>query len=98
MVRYAKRVDENHAEIRDGLRELGFEVTDCSGLGQGVADLSVRTSPTMSVWLEVKKDKKEGLTDPEVIFKMLWFDVYHVVTSIEEAVTAINFQKLKNTF
>jgi hypothetical protein len=47
----------------------------------------------MSLWLEVKKDKKEKLTDKEVIFKMLWFDVYRVVTSIDEAVAAIEQTK-----
>jgi hypothetical protein len=97
-VRHAKRTDENHSEVRDGLRAQGYEVFDYSAVGGGVADLAVKISPTMSVWLEVKRDKKEKLTDKEVIFKMLWFDCYHVVTSVEEAVTAINFQKLKSTF
>jgi hypothetical protein len=98
VTRHAKRVDENHAEIRDGLRKLGHDVFDFSHVGGGVGDLAVKVSATMSIWLEVKKNKKEKLTDKEVIFKMLWFDVYHVVTSIEEAVAAINFQKLRSTF
>lgn len=94
-MRHAKRTDENHADIRDALRKLGHKVYDYSRVGGGVADLAVKITPTMSVWLEVKKDKKESLTDKEVIFKMLWFDVYHVVTNIDEAIAAINFQKNK---
>lgn len=93
MTRYAKRTDENHAHIRDELRRQGFEVFDFSAVGGGVADLAVKITPTMSVWLEVKKDKKEKLTDKEVIFQMLWFDCYRVVTSIDEAVAAIEQTK-----
>jgi len=92
-VRHAKRTDVNNATIRDGLRAQGYEVFDFSGVGGGVADLAVKITPTMSLWLEVKKDKKEKLTDKEVIFKMLWFDVYRVVTSIDEAVAAIEQTK-----
>lgn len=92
-MRHAKRTDENHAEIRDGLRKLGHDVFDFSHVGGGVADLAVKVSPTMSIWLEVKRDKKEKLTDKEIIFKMLWFDVYHVVTSVEEAVKAIEYSR-----
>lgn len=94
-MRHAKRTDVNHAEIRDGLRALGYEVFDFSAAGDGVADLAVKITPTMSIWLEVKKSKKEKLTDKEVIFKMLWFDVYRVVTSVEEAVEAIKYAQEK---
>lgn len=94
-MRHAKRTDENHAEVRDGLRAQGYEVYDFSAVGGGVADLAVKISTTMSVWLEVKRDKKEKLTDKEVIFKMLWFDCYRVVTSIDEAVAAIEQTKIK---
>lgn len=39
MTRYAKKTDANHADIRDGLKALGWEVLDTSGIGQGVPDL-----------------------------------------------------------
>ncbi len=92
---YARRTDENHSEIRKGLRKLGYDVKDFSGVGNGIPDLSVRISPTMSVWLEVKKDSKEPLTAKEEVFKFLWFDCYRVVTSVDEAVAAIEHTKIK---
>jgi len=95
-VRHAKRTDENHSHIRDELRRQGYEVFDFSAVGGGVADLAVKVSVTMSAWLEVKKDRKEKLTDKEVIFKMLWFDCYRVVTTVDEAVTAI--EQIKDRF
>jgi hypothetical protein len=95
VTRHAKRTDENHAELRDGLRALGHEVFDFSHVGGGVADLAVKATPTMSLWLEVKKDKKEKLTDKEVIFKMLFFDCYRVVVTIDDAVNAIEQFKLE---
>lgn len=95
-MRHAKRTDGNHAEIRDELRRQGYEVFDFSSVGGGVADLAVKISPTMSAWLELKKDKKEKLTDREVIFKMLWFDCYRVVTTVDEAVAAI--EQIKEIF
>lgn len=95
-MRHAKRTDTNHAEIRDGLRDLGHEVADFSHVGGGVADLAVRISETMVLWLEVKRDKKEKLTPAEVIFKMFWFDYYRVVTSVDEAHQAIlKFKELQ---
>ena len=92
-MRHAKRTDSNHSEIREKLRSLGYDVSDFSHVGGGVPDLSVKTSPTMSCWLEVKASKKDKLTDKEIIFKMLWFDIFHVVTNIDEAIKAIESHK-----
>lgn len=70
-MRYAKRVDENHAEIRDGLRNLGYVVADLSGIGHGIPDLRVMvsTSPMRCLYLEVKvgngkltKDEQDWFT------------------------------------
>jgi hypothetical protein len=38
MTRYAKRVDNNHAEIIQGLRDCGYEVKDTSKYGDGFVD------------------------------------------------------------
>jgi hypothetical protein len=42
-VRYAKRTDANHGEIRDGLRADGYIVDDLSDVGQGIPDLAVQS-------------------------------------------------------
>ena len=92
-MRRGNRTDGNHKHIRDGLRNLGHDVFDFSQTGDGVPDLCVKVTPTMSIWLEVKIDKKADLSPAEIIFKMYWFDVYHVVTSVEEAVKAIEYSR-----
>lgn len=52
-MRYAKRTDTNHAEVRDNLRALGFDVLDLSKAGQGVPDLLVSRNG-QGVLVEVK--------------------------------------------
>ena len=52
-MRYAKRTDTNHAEVRDNLRALGFDVIDLSKAGQGVPDLLVSRNKR-GVLVEVK--------------------------------------------
>lgn len=81
--RYAAKTDKNHAEIRDGLRKLGFSVIDTFQLGGGVPDMVVigpqRTNLFQSwvtnyeemTWWEVKDEGGE-LTEKEKVF----FDKY----------------------
>lgn len=57
MTRYARRVDVNHAEIREGLRNLGWEVLDTSGIGGGIPDMYVKIYPGLSMGIEVKDAK-----------------------------------------
>jgi hypothetical protein len=40
-MRFAKKVDSNHAEIRQAFRALGYKVIDTSQQGFGAADLQV---------------------------------------------------------
>ena len=51
---YAKRVDNTHAEVRDGLRELGYYVIDMSKVGDDFPDLLVVSKSGVIVLLEVK--------------------------------------------
>lgn len=68
MSRYARRIDGNHKQIRDGLRQLGFFVWDTSRLGGGTPDLWVcQRSSNQAVWVEVKMPR-ENLTPDEVEF------------------------------
>lgn len=93
MTRYAKRVDDNHAEIRDGLRAAGYPVLDLSGCGNGIPDLSVLIAPGVSLFLEVKDGKKaksaQKLTEKEVAFIEHWAKHTRVVNSLEAALEAI---------
>lgn len=85
MTRYARRVDRNHAAVRDGLRRLGYRVFDCSRLGGGFPDLLVLACGRL-VLLEVKMPG-EGLTRDEEVFHSL-FPV-SIVRNVDEALEAL---------
>ena len=53
MPRRARRTDSNHAEIRDGLRQAGADVTDLSGIGGGIPDLIVEMFGVRA-WVDCK--------------------------------------------
>lgn len=88
-MRYAKRTDANHAEIRDGLRAAGFPVLDLSGAGHGVPDLSVLAAPGKVVFLEVKTSEKEKLTKAETEWFKFAGTVSVVVWSLEQALEIV---------
>ena len=52
---YAKKVDKNHAEVRDGLRQLGYHVIDTSAVGKDFPDLLAVSKAGVIVLLEVKQ-------------------------------------------
>lgn len=58
MIRYAKRTDNTHAAIRDGLRGAGWIVTDFSHVGSGVPDMRA-TRGDIGVWIEAKSEGGE---------------------------------------
>lgn len=85
---YAKRTDNNHAEIRNALRKLGYITKDTSAFGRGFPDLLVR-GRSRAVMLEIKNGD-EGLTAAEKDF----FDLFHgiglyIVRSIDEAIEIV---------
>jgi hypothetical protein len=83
-----RRVDLNHGEIRDGLRECGYIVEDMSAVGHGFPDLLVGANAAF-VLLEVKRPGEE-LTPRELRFhaKFAQYPVY-VVTSLEDALSRL---------
>lgn len=93
MTRYAKKVDANHAEIRDGLRALGHEVLDLSAAGQGIPDLAVKIGPGMLHFLEVKDgDKplsKQALTPQQELWHSFAWRITSKVRNLEEAQMAL---------
>ena len=89
--RYAKKVDTNHQEIRDGLRQLGFEVLDTNKMGGGMSDLVVAVDDT-TYFIEIKnKEGRNRMTPDELAFEDMIREraVYKVVYSIEEAVQLV---------
>lgn len=94
-MRYAAKRDDNHAEIRDALRDIpGVVVADTASLGDGFPDLVVGYRGVISL-LEIKDGSKppskQKLTDDEQKFFDKWagFPVY-VAASFDEAWEAIN--------
>jgi hypothetical protein len=85
--RYARKVDRNHAEIRDGLRACGFRVADTSRLGSGFPDLVV--SAYAVLWMVEIKMPGEPLTEDEQVFADLWAEHYLVAHSLEEALSLL---------
>ena len=69
-MRTAARVDTNHGEIREALRDLGWYVFDSSGVGHGFFDL-ICCKGGRVVFVEVKdgskKPSKRKLTSDEAV-------------------------------
>lgn len=89
-MRHAKRVDANHAEIRDGLRADGWDVLDLSDVGGGVPDLCVANPQGfLPLFLEVKDGSKppsaRKLTDAETDWRVFCGAITETVLSMEEA-------------
>ena len=88
-MRYAKKVDKSHGDIRDGLRLHGYEVLDLSAVGGGVPDLAVRITNGRSLFLEVKDSKikkaEQALTKDQETWWYYNHEITRVVQTIEEA-------------
>jgi len=93
-----KRRDGNHALIRDGLRQLGYDVEDTADLGDGFPDLLVVTkqgfvlldkkSYGFIILLEVKMPGQK-LTPKEAKFHARFPGPLYVVRSLEMAVETV---------
>jgi hypothetical protein len=89
-IRRAKRVDLNHAEIRDNLRNNGYTVFDTHDMGGGFPDLVVQSKTHISILVEIKR-AGENLTAKEVTFFNEWgFSPLEIFYSTEDAL-----QKMK---
>lgn len=83
---WAKRTDQNHAEIRDAMRKAGAEVEDLSGSGRGMPDTLVYTPDGRLLLVEIKMPKGT-LTGPQVRFHAR-FPV-HIVRTVEAALALV---------
>ena len=87
-MRRAARVDANHKQIVQGLRSSGCTVQDLSAVGKGCPDILVGRNG-LNILIEIKT-KKGKLTSRQVEWHQAWRGNAIVVTSIEEAIHAIN--------
>lgn len=91
MRKYGK-VDANHTHIVKALRALGCSVQSLASLGNGVPDLLVARNGRMAL-MEVKDGMKSPsqrkLTDDEFEWIQKWNAPVYVITSVDEAVAAI---------
>lgn len=80
----ARRVDCNHAAIRDGLRDCGYTVEDTAWIGHGIPDLLVCAGDVF-VMFEIKGPRGE-LTEAETRFHAKFYACpVYVVRSLDEA-------------
>jgi hypothetical protein len=99
VTRYAKRVDRNHHEVRDGLRALGYEVLDLSAAGCGVPDLAVKVKGKLGVvhFLEIKDPKqplnKQALKPAQEVWHSFAHAMTSKVRSLDEATEALEWAK-----
>lgn len=84
----ARRTDGTHAAIRDGLRELGAEVTDLSGVGGGIPDMIVRWRGR-SVWMDAKTSGGGETSLQSDLWPRLPGGPVIVARSVEDAVSQI---------
>lgn len=91
MMRKMGRVDANHGQVVDALRQFGCVVRSTAQLGDGFPDLIVGYRGVLVV-LEVKDGSKpesaRKLTAAEVKFLSEWPRAY-VVTSPQDAIEAV---------
>lgn len=86
MGRWARKTDDNHQEIMDAFRALGFSVADTSRLGNGFPDLVV-AKKGINVLVEVKDGNKppsaKRLTQDEKDFMQYWLGEYTIIETSE---------------
>lgn len=91
-MRFAKKVDQNQAEIVLALRKIGIRVYVSSGAGSGLPDLVCFHQGRIHA-LEIKaKGKRKRLTPAQVDFHSLASSggyLIPVVETVEEAIEAV---------
>lgn len=91
-MRRAARVDSNHSQIVQALRQVGASVQDLSGVGQGCPDLLVgfrRRSYPLEIKDGAKAKSARRLTPDEEVWHRTWAGDVYVVESVEDALRVI---------
>lgn len=90
-MRRAAKVDRNHGEIRDALRQIGIVVYDSSRVGGGFPDL-VCSFGGFTMLVEVK-DGKNGFTADQESFAGDWKGELSIVRDLDGAATVARFMR-----
>jgi hypothetical protein len=91
MTQYARKVDRNHAEIRDAIRKAGYYVFDTHTQGCGFPDLLAVNKRGRVVLFEVKSPG-EKLTTPEQIFRETYPGALFIVQTAEQAIDYLQLE------
>ena len=85
-MRRAKKVDTNHAELRDALRKIpGMAVMDVAAMSGLGCDLLCRWQNRPPMMLEIKSGAKSPLTDSERKARDMFGEYWHRVETLEDA-------------
>ena len=84
---YARKVDTNHGQIRDGLRNVfGAQAVQDVSMYPGLGFDLIAVARGRIAFLEVKPPKKASrLTESEQAARDRYGDLWRVVTTLEEA-------------
>ena len=90
-MRFAARVDTNHAEVVAAFRKCGVSVIDLSRVGGGCPDLALGCAGKTAL-AEVKRDKKAKYTPAQLDF-LTWWNGAPVfrIESLEHVAQAVAF-------
>ena len=93
MSRFARRVDENHAQVVAMFRALGCDVRSTASVGAGFPDLAVGLGGRTYL-VEVKDGRKvpsaRRLTPLELKFAETWRGGWHLVECREDVVALVH--------
>ena len=85
---YARRVDANHAAVKEVfVRMLGDHVTDTSRWGEGAGDLLV--TGKITVFIETKASEKKKFTDAQIKFQQRHPGLVRRCNSVEDAMKIV---------
>ena len=83
--RYARRQDENHAEIKAVFEaDPALSVTDSSGWGDGAGDLFLSVG-AYCCFVEIKRDRLARLTKAQIEFRKKHDAVHFRIETVEDA-------------
>lgn len=89
---YAKKVDDNQAEIVQALRDVGASVLSIASIGKGCPDI-LTGFRGINVLMEIKDGRKppsaRRLTNDEHDWQIQWRGQVVTVVSVDEALRAI---------